>query len=795
MTNKKAIAAMPAHRTRAADPSSMMRATVRANSAKANKSLGYYHGNLGDSIERRFDGGLGGGGGMISDGSMGMGLSYPAQGYGNFYGTGMGYGPWNRYGPWAAEFGGNSPFKFLKRFSGNAGVYHSILASCQLAYWGDGIIKNVVDLYTDFASEGLTIVHEDESVQNFFNTWAKKVHLSERVQTILMTYFCLGNVFIHRRWATLSDEDKSRLRRSQAKLIGNELHYEYRGKLHKVRISDANQLKVLKKKVLGKAVAENITEETVVETQPNRIPWEYVLLNPLQMELRGRKFKNQSRWVIGLDKRDVDDIKKQYRGTIDLGSTFINIPSELEGRLKQYQGVGNGFAAEVPLGPDELSVVQDRKFDWCDWSIPLIFPALKSVNFKSCLRNMEMRACESVINSVFLFKLGNTKDGMPAEDEHFERLADMLQQPGQVLNILWNDLISAEVITTDVSKLFDPKKHESADRDILVALGVPEALIGGNGSSFANSFAGAATLLERIETARMRVEEWLIGELKLICDAMNFRKMPEVRWGKTSLRDKHAERQLVIQLYDRGLLSPQYLHEEFETSTDIEAARNKQVKPLIEDGTFKPRGPYIKPLDEANLDKKLPQPQTDPLKVKTPALAPGIPGTKPNKKTPNGRPGGTKEPGGRGPQNNPRPPTGRNIAELLERYDNYYSHGSQILDVLEKHISTKLIDVKYKAKGFKSVKELPQEERDRLEDLIFTIFSHISPETKSNQICDDFIINLLNSSVSAGVKAEVLSAYQKRIANYISEYGKEPSKDHRRQMMTSSWTQIAIQTS
>lgn len=778
-----------------ASPTVMAAASNRANLQRVNKATAYYYGNLGDSVERRFNGSgpfLGGG---SNEGMMGTGTSYQAQGYGSYYGTSIGYGPWNRYGPWSSELGGNiGPFRFMRRFSGHSSIYHSIIASCQMAYWGYGIIRNVVDLYTDFAAEGIDIVHEDITTQNFFTAWAKKVRLVERIQTILMNYFTLGNVFIHRRWASLTDEDKNKLRRNQAQLINNDLYYTENGQQSKIEAIESSQIQILKTKTLGpseKVTAANAADDNKFEIQKNRIPWEYIMLNPLQMEIRGNKFANEHRWVIGLEKKDLQDINKQFRSVIDIGSTDINIPSELKNKLKKYNGNTNGgFVAEIELDADELAVVQDRKFDWCDWSIPFVYPSLRAVNFKDCLRNMEIRACESVINSIFLFKLGNQEAGMPAEDEHFERLADMLQQPGQALNIIWNEAISAEVITADVAKLFDPKKHESADRDILVALGVPEALLGGKGGAFANSFAGAATLLERIETARMRVTEWLLGELKIICQAMGFRTMPEIKWGKTSLRDKNAERALIIQMYDRGLLSPTYMHEEFDTTTEIEANRYKDAKPLIEDGTFKPRGPYIKPMDEANLDKKLPQPQTDPLKIKQ--VNPGMPGKK-SPKTPNGRPAGTKEPIARGPQKNPRGPQGR-ASEIIENYELISEAGAGLLDSLENFLAQKLLGLdKWKTKGFRNLKQLPQEEKDRLENLTFSIFSHMKPATKFEST-DDFVIALLNSGASEGIKADVLATYQRKIANYIEEFGKEPSKEHRRKFITSAWTQTALAT-
>jgi hypothetical protein len=772
-----------------ATPWAMAHATNKVNIAR-HKTQAYYYGNLGDSIERRFTGDiglLGGGGGYLGEGSSGTGTSYGAMGYGNFYGTGLGYGPGSRYGPWVGEFGGSSPFRYMRKYSGSASAFHSVIAQCMLAYHGHGIVRNVIDLYTDFASEGLKIYHTNKTVQNFYNAWAKKVRLDNRAAAVFMALFTTGNVFVHRQWATLSDQDKDTLRRRNATLIGDELYSSTKKQDIKININPQRHPNVLSSKMLfGTEASSNEVYE--VTTEPNRVPWGYTLLNPLQMFLKGRKFIGEHQWAIGLDREDLRDIGKQYGQSINIASTRINIPQELknalENRISETQGSNAGFVAELTFTPDDLSVIHGRKYDWSDWSIPFIFPALRAINFKDCLRNMEMRACESVINSIFLFKLGNIEKGMPAEDEHFERLADMLQQPGQALNILWNEAIEAEVITADVARLFDPKKHESADRDILLALGINESLIGGTGGKFANSFVGASTVLERIETARQGVEEWLMQELKLIADAMGFRKLPEIRWGKTSLRDQNAERALLIQLLDRGIISFDDVLEEFDTSVDIQAAKRKDEKKHVQDGTFKIRGPYIVPMDEASLDEDLPQPNIE---------VDSSPETQKMPKTGNGRPGGTKEPIKRGEQKNKRSPTGQGFAELIDIYEHMKIVADKVLRDIEDHLSKKVLALKrWNSKGVRHIKQLPQEERDRLELLTFSIFSHMPAAQKYNVMADEFIMNLLASGASSGIKADVLAVYQQKVADYESKFGKDPSKEHRRQLIVNSWTQVAI---
>ncbi len=161
----------------------------------------------------------------------------------------------------------------------------------------------------------------------------------------------------------------------------------------------------------------------------------------------------------------------------------------------------------------------------------------------------------------------------------------MLQQPGQTLNVLWNEAIEAEVIQADTKGIFDTKKHESADKDILTALGIPEVLIGGKGGNFSNSFISVATVLERLKSYRDQAKDWLMGEIKVIADAMDFKKLPTVKFGRTSLTDEKAHQTFLLSLYDRGILSGETVLNEANTTAEIEATKMKEEKKNLREKT------------------------------------------------------------------------------------------------------------------------------------------------------------------------------------------------------------------
>lgn len=780
--------------SRTANADIMLNAASRANGIDRTK--GYFYGNMGDSIERRYngqDGGSLGGGSDAFQGMFGANSTWQSQGFGNYFGTGLinGYGRMFS----GAQGGSGGGFTYLRRFSSGSAFNHQLIASCMMAYLGYGVVRNIIDLYADFATEGIEIDHPDESVRNFYKTWATKVDLNDRIHSMFLNLFSAGNVFVHRRWASLSDKEKRAMKSAKAaELIDNTLlirgvasdtsidgresgFMDWFLESKEIHLKDDSK----NKKARGEA-PESPQDEQMPENPDKRIPWGYTFLNPLQMELRGRRLRGDHYWIMAIDKRDTLDVARgmglRSGFNQELGITEINLPKEFLSRIQRYQGPGAGYAAEVKLNREELTVIQaPGKWDWFDWAVPFTFPALQALSFKDCLRNMEMKACQSVINSIFLFKLGNIKEGMPAEDEHFERLADMLQMPGQALNILWNEAIEAEVIQADVNGIFSTDKHDSADKDILTALGIPEVLTGGKGGNFSNSYIAVATVLERLESYRNKVYSWLMNELKIIADAMGFKKLPTVRFGRTSLKDEKAHQTFLTGLYDRGILSADTLLQEGGTNAEIEASKMKEEKSKYrEKDIFEPKGPFVK-------DPKPP---------------PGAPGAKPpgggsKPKTPNGRPSGTST-GPTGKQSNPRPPKGQNVAYILEAQEILQRRGRAMLDQLEEFISERVLRAKAKENpNLKHVKSLRAQERERLEWLIYNVFSHMpAPQADEEKVGDDFIIHMLRSDAAETVKAEVFRVYTDKVVDYSKTYGKAPTREMRRQFMVSAWTQQAI---
>lgn len=675
----------------------------------------------------------------------GSNLYAPPVEFGGYGGNGGGFGGSHdphsnpaRYG----NFGGNGyqgREGWVYGRGGQVNVDHQRIAQCVLLYKTEGIVQTIVHLLADFTVENIDLVHEDETVHNFYQAWVKKVRLKERLHRFVVDLLRTGNVFIWTKEAKLKQADKTAMKRGvAAQIIGNELVVQLDGKQVRDKtisvemaddqitqfkeLSDAchenasagKVNEVMMKRVQGDTRNSNTDPANDTKQKEGLIPWEYISLNPLQMEPRGSRFANEHYWVMLLSKRDMAPLSRfmSYRYYDDISTTKINLPEIFKGKLLPAKQ-GSAYAAELRLDENRLSVIQDiTKADYEDWATPQIYPANKEVMFKRLMRQAEISAVESMKQAITLIKLGNVEEGFIPTEEQIERVAAALAGGSQVHHLVWDDLIEGQVLQPNMGNIFDPKKYEQIDKDIYAALGVSEAVMAGKGS-FANSFMSIKLLLEKLETIRCKLEDWLRVEVKKIADAMKFRRLPIIKWGLMNLRDENSERKLWIDLYDRGIVSDESMLEQFGTDFNIETERQKFEKKVKED-----ENPGVKKDD----DKFRP-----PVMVsRGPFKSGDIEPPKPKPKAPGGAGGRPAKTGTPQTKKRNTKPKGMGAIQLFQKH---YEFATSAI----KMVSDSATQIAVEAQNVRDSRSLTKAHKQELELIIVHALAALNPETPLTQ--------------------------------------------------------------
>lgn len=649
-------------------------------------------------------------GGLHGDGNLGpFADTYPGSyGFSGMFGgggggTGYGSNPYLSYGQ-----GSHTAFKR------NTKLAHHKMSICVSTYKGFGLAKNVIDLMANFASEGLKIKHPVKGVERFLNRWAFHVNLQSRVKDIIRYYYKYGNVFVYRTVGEIDNTTYLKLKRSKASTL-NKIPGREAVATQEDTLSDPQESERLKE----------ADRESSKPIGKRRIPWRYTLLNPFQMELRGSKFFGGQRWVFVLDHNTVNEIRsgklqEKYSYVDFLDESDVNLPPEFKRSSFNIDSSApeNEFNDPriVDLEQNLLYTMHYMKDDHEDWADPLLWPVMKDIYYKNKLRQMDISVCDSVINAVTIFKLGDYKSGFVAPETHLAKFSEFLRAPTQAMQMVWNDAISIENSFPPVDKILGIAKYESVDRDILRGIGIPDTLIGGGGSSnFSTGFLGVRTLLERLEEGRNTVMRWILKELEVLIKTLGIRKMPTIKFGKMSLRDEKAEKQLILQLLDRNIISIEAVLEAFGEDFEIEIERLREENKFREEtGLLQKHSPYVDPINDMDAGEQMEK--ESELKRQEQRLMTRMKQrenkAKKNASGPNGRPGNTDGI----PQDNKRETKPQGMAWLMD-FERAKGITLTHLNNVEKVVAKQIL----KALGKRTKRSLTKHESKGVEEIMFAI--------------------------------------------------------------------------
>jgi hypothetical protein len=241
---------------------------------------------------------------------------------------------------------------------------------------------------------------------------------------------------------------------------------------------------------------------------------------------------------------------------------------------------------------------------------------------------------------------------------------------------------------------------------------------------------------------------------------MGFRYKAHIQFDQMSLSDEAAEKNLLIQLADRDIISQETLLQRFKEIPQIEKIRlQREVSDREDDKNPNKAGPYHTPQHKENLEKiglqsgKL-LPQDVGLKTSVPKdllmqPKPSSPiggGSTPSPKppSPNGRPQNSSDTGPR-KQRVAKPRSQPGVAELVVWTEDSWNT-----------ISSILIDAYLNGKNKKNLRQLTKSEAFELETLKLDVLTNIDLFANVNKSTIKDILNA-NKSIPKDFKDELIS--------------------------------------
>jgi hypothetical protein len=428
-----------------------------------------------------------------------------------------------------------------------------IMGMCMNAYDKVGIIRNVIDLMSDFASQGLVLVHPNKTIEKFYRKWFNQVNGTDRSERFLNYLYRCGNVVVQRRTAKLDKKKEAHLRRA--------------------------------------AAADIVIKENKVKRR--EIPWIYDFINPVAVDVmdHGMLAVGKPEYYLNLSKYTYQSLLKSSESN---KSVFKTLPVDLQKRIKDKD-------KRIPLDTDKTFFYHYKKDDWLLWANPMIYAILDDINMLEKMKLADLAALDGAISSVRLWTLGDFDQKIVPTKAGLNKVRDILASNvgGGTMDLVWGPELRFTESQSQVYKFLGSEKYQPVLTSIYAGLGIPPTLTGASGASggYTNNYVSLKTLIERLEYGREVLARFWRQEIEHVRKAMGFRFPAEIHFDSIVLSDEAAQKKLLMDLADRDIISQETLLERFREIPNIERVRVRREERERMNDTSAPNkaGPYHNP--------------------------------------------------------------------------------------------------------------------------------------------------------------------------------------------------------
>jgi hypothetical protein len=438
--------------------------------------------------------------------------------------------------------------------------YCELFNTCNAVYENVGLIWNIINLMTDFTVKGVRLVHKNKRQELVFQDWFQRIHglhVSERFVNYL---YRLGNV-IAQRYTAMATEDEIAV-----------AHQQPDRKLPKM-----------------------------FTPRKNEIPWKYVFINPAYCEMIGGPLSSfVSKPIYGIKlseelKNLIKSPKTEYERQI-----VSQLPENIVAAAKSNKS--------YPLDPDDVIVYHFKKDDWNAWALPIIAPILDSIKTLDKLQFADQCVLDGAASKVRIFNIGSMEYKIPPSPAMAQKLSSLLESNvgGGTIDIVWGPDLKVQETKDDMWNLLGEEKYKPTLNSIYSTLGVPQTLTSsvGTGSGATNNYMSLKTLTERLGYGRSLLVDFWEREIAIFQKAMGYRSPAEVEFDQPILANEDTEKQLLIQLCDRNLISEELLQIKFGMKPNMEKVRLNREKRERDAGTrVRKGGQWFNPDPDTDLKK------------------------------------------------------------------------------------------------------------------------------------------------------------------------------------------------
>jgi len=374
---------------------------------------------------------------------------------------------------------------------------------CQKAYANVAIVRNTIDIATEFANTDVYLEGGTERSREFFQKWFDKIKLWKLKDQYFREYYRSGNIFLYRIDGKFNAED--------FKLLSG--------------------------------LSENGIKN-------NKVPLRYILINPYDVVAKISSSFAEAVYEKVLSEYELERLKNpKDDADVELLNGF---DPEIQKQIKSKQYFRDGL--NMKLDPKYLLYSFYKKQDYEPFAVPFAYPVLEDINAKIELKRIDQAISRTVENVILLITMGAEPDKGGINPANMTAMQNLFMNES-VGRVLVSDYTTkADFVIPDLKKVVGKEKYEVLNDDIKE--GLMNVMLGNekyNGQSAKISF-----FMERLKEARNAfLNDVLQPEIIRISKDLGFRAWPTAKFTEIDLKDETQYMRTISRLMEIGILTPE----------------------------------------------------------------------------------------------------------------------------------------------------------------------------------------------------------------------------------------------
>jgi len=265
------------------------------------------------------------------------------------------------------------------------------------------------------------------------------------------------------------------------------------------------------------------------------------------------------------------------------------------------QDISNMVMAGQPIPLDNLSVshLKYGESPYRRYGISMIRRLFPILAYKTKLMTAQWIVAERMIIPIKIVKVGTEERPASAMDiaNVQTQLSTTANDPNLV--IVTHHAFDVEWVGAGSQVLQLTNEWEFINQEVLDGLGINQMLLNGEGPVYSSAAIGAEVMIQKLEDWRRELKRWVerniylpVAKMKGFIEENEWNEkeyiIPKIKWNSLNLRDINQERQMILNLFDKGLVSRKRVLEEFDIDPDTEAEQMRYER--VEAMTEQPMG-------------------------------------------------------------------------------------------------------------------------------------------------------------------------------------------------------------